>query len=758
MDGKPVHQLPRGGLVDTFLARFAALERRLRMFGPGQQSSWWTILLAVVLLTIGLLFRNLALQSPVMSGDEYAYYASARVLRNVPGLATRDPYLQLVGDPVFLAIGRLFFKLTPNPELLMKVFNALAFASCVLLACILMAALSRNRFPRHAPFVLALLPFSAYSAHFMPESLYALIFLTIAATLVWLLPERPVLGSCVAAFLVAALMLTKPNGAAIFAAVLLTVLALSAAPRNLRMNWSKTLISGGVFVVVAYASEVLLNALIMSKLSWNALLFIGQSYATSLDKALRLASYASMLRGLAVGAAGTFITLLSLAAIPIACLTGWLVSAYSSSASLGPAQTRASRRAYVLVVFAICATLASIAITLLLTAYVGSLVPAELFRLHGRYYAFTFLLLFLGYFALNRNGLRAVTPPGGWRLWALVGLITSLLMIWIQAKYTIYPWDYPELVSTSLWSGPQLLGRSVVGLGIAAYAVLAWKPGFRGVLYPIFLCTVFVVSQYRETAWQVAQANAFGPLSPQGRAMRNLLPEAARSRGVIIGADRYNRMAYFLFGFSSSAHVRQMPPGTQITADQLPSDIEWIMLLDTYDLKIPVQSSLRAGELWIGWLSPASPTVHESVDVWDGKPLIFNFAAGRHPQMLENFGAAHEWGRWASMDGAKIVLPVLISGQVQIQLTGWIEEESLGQRLYLQVGPIAVPLELRTDKGQICEIITVPAPTRTISLRGIAGVDPNPLDEQGAVALAGLKIRKADEAADAACPAFSPIP
>jgi hypothetical protein len=69
-------------------------------------------------------------------------------------------------------------------------------------------------------------------------------------------------------------------------------------------------------------------------------------------------------------------------------------------------------------------------------------------------------------------------------------------------------------------------------------------------------------------------------------------------------------VAYFLFGFSSNAFVRQIPAGEDITADELPPDIDWIILLDDYDLKIPIESALDAGEVWLGWLTRAPPAAH----------------------------------------------------------------------------------------------------------------------------------------------------
>ncbi len=737
--------------------RAAVLARKFARIRVGGRGSLWSVIAAVTAVAIGLLVRAFALPSPILSGDEYAYYASARTLPHVADYVSHDPYLQQVGDPLFVVIGKLFFKLTPFPELLMKLFNVLAFSTAVVLACLVMMALSRNRFPLYAPLLLALLPFSSYSAYFMPESLYTLLFMAVLATLVMIFPRKAALASCLAGCLVAGLMLTKPNGIAIFAAGLLTILSLSVAPRAMRLTWRRTLICSGLFIVSTYLAEVLLNALIMGSVSWSPLLFVGQFYVPVARSALDVSMYVPLLGKIAVNTIGHVASLFFLLAIPLAYLGGWLRSAFSSAASTHrPAPTVPI---YLLVAFTLLATLISLAMTMELTTYVTGPNNPELLRLHGRYYAFVFLPILAAYFILQRRRLYSVSPPGGWRLWGMLGVAASFLMIGVQKVLIIYPVDYPELFSASLWDvgGVRTLAFTTMILGIIAYTIIAWRPKLHVLVYPAFLCIAFAVSQYRVAAWQFTRANEFGPLSAQGRALMTVMPEAERSRGVIISSDRYDRLAYFLFGFSSNAFVKVIPAGSQITDDELPPDIHWIMLLDRYYLQVPVRSSFSAGDVWLGWISPSLPAIHENVVPWNGSPLTFNFADGKNVSMLEDFNAGEHWGAWSAMDGAKIILPVIISGRIQIRMVGWVNPQSSGNQLSLQIGGSSFPVEISTVRGQICEIADIAAPTRIIRLVGIPAVRITPASEPQAVALARIDIRRADDPSSTACRPFVPL-
>src|SRR3954470_15700816 len=76
------------------------------------------VLIGVV--TALVLLRNLILDSPLMAGDEYAYFAAAQMFPDAALRYAGDPYLPQIYSPVFAGLGRALFAVSDRPELLMK--------------------------------------------------------------------------------------------------------------------------------------------------------------------------------------------------------------------------------------------------------------------------------------------------------------------------------------------------------------------------------------------------------------------------------------------------------------------------------------------------------------------------------------------------------------------------------------------------------------------------------------------------------------
>jgi phosphoglycerol transferase len=694
-----------------------------------------------------------------MGGDEYAYYSGARKLPDISLLKSRDPYLQLAPNLVFLGLGKLFFLISRNPDLLMKVFNGVAFSMSVLLVCIILYRLTQGRFPLYAPVIISLLPFSAFSAYFMPETLYALIFLSLALVVIFLIPKYDLLAVCIGGILSAALVLTKPHGISVFVATLLTILSLFLLPVTLRLGWRRAPTLVGLFVLSAYVSEIVLSWAITSNLSWNPLLFVGSGYKDILDESVGVLFSSGLFAKIGQNAVGHIIVLLFICAIPLAYFWGWLRSIFSRTGLSTTFQTIEFRRIHILVVFTLLATLATIAMTVNFAVQISQYKPSELVRLHGRYYSYVLFLYILGYFVLQKKSPPALILLGGVRLWGILGLIAAVLMFWVQRAFTIYPWDYPEIFSVSLWggSGTRFLGWAIIVMGIIVYGLISIKPKLHLILFPVFILILFLASNYMTIEWQFARSERVGLLAIQGRALRDLIPETERDRGTIIGSDRYGIMSYFLFGFSSDAWVRVIPEGESITLDMLPPDTDWVILLDNYDLNIPIKSLMSTGEVWLGWLSPNSPAIHERMELWEGKPLQFTFGTGEITHMLDQFNEPETWGAWSATDGARILLPVMISGKVRIEIVGWINPESSAQQLHLLVGSTSVPVEFGTNKGKSCMIIDLLEPAQIITLRGIDPFRQNPQARPLAVALVELKIYRAGDVPREACSPWVPL-
>ena len=297
------------------------------------------------------------------------------------------------------------------------------------------------------------------------------------------------------------------------------------------------------------------------------------------------------------------------------------------------------------------------------------------------------------------------------------------------------------------------MGWPVILMGCIVYLLISIRPRLHLILFPVFILVLFSASSYSVIKWQFAHSRNIdvGPLSIQGRALRDILPDSERSRGLIIGSSRYGKMSYFLFGFSSDARVLDVPAGESITSDMISPDTDWVILLDHYDVNIPIKSSMSTGNVWLGWLSPNPASFDESVDLWDGKPLHFKFSTGESTYMLDQFNEPEAWGAWSATDGARILLPVIISGKVRVEIDGWINPLSSTHKLNLLVGSTSVPVPLVTDRGTSCMVIDLTDPAQVITLRGVKPFHQNSWEPLQAVALAELNIFRESDASGEAC-------
>jgi hypothetical protein len=116
-----------------------------------------------------------------MAGDEYAYFAAAQTFPDSAERYANDPYLPRIYSPVFAGYGWTLFSLSPRPELVLKALNTVLFALTTLLFLHLVRKLGGVSASPMSAAVFLLLPISAFTAYFIPETTYAFIF----ALLTW---------------------------------------------------------------------------------------------------------------------------------------------------------------------------------------------------------------------------------------------------------------------------------------------------------------------------------------------------------------------------------------------------------------------------------------------------------------------------------------------------------------------------------------------------------------------------------------------
>jgi phosphoglycerol transferase len=552
-------------------------------------------LFAIVLAI--LLIRNLALGSPVMPGDEYAYFSAGQTFPNPAARFESDPYLPRVYSPVFAAYTSLFFALSNRPEIPLKLFNTILFGLSVLLSVRLLNAIREPGTSRTAPVVFLLLPTSAYTAYFMPESAYALLFMLLSVCLVVLVPARAVMGAAACGAVVGAMLLVKPHAVALVVAVTFALASLLVAPAPLRPERRQAVAALAAFIVAAYAVMVCLNGVLTGTVRLHPLLFVGEIYQPYLAQGVSLATWLGRVRQMVVILGGHVIVFCALLALPLSTGAALLSSLYRGRSGVSPGEVLRERRLFLLICFAGSVAASTLAMTTNFTASAAQTLPTEHLRIHGRYYSFIFPLFLVLYFAAVDRVARRGWPI---RSGAAVGCIAATLLVWLQSKRIINPYDYPEAFAFSAWhGGPRgavadaLLSYTAIAAAFAGYAFILWRGRRAAVAYPALLVTVFAISSVSVTAWQRAVSNDTATLRDDARALDDMIRPDEQDRGLVVGSEWNGPIAYFMFNFGSSARVLVSPPDASIPASALPAEARWVVLLGGYHVTFPAGESVR---------------------------------------------------------------------------------------------------------------------------------------------------------------------
>ena len=328
----------------------------------GDKARCVAVLLTIV--TTLLLVRNLALESPLMSGDEYAYFAAAQTFPDSAERYASDQYLPRIYSPVFAAYGRTFFSLSDRPELLLKALNTICFALTTLLFLRLVKALGGVNASPVCAAVFLLLPISTYTAYFMPETTYAFLFALLTWAVVYLLPTHLFTGTMLSGALVGTMLLVKPHALAVFIAVLLTLGALFMAPPALRPSRRRLLACVALFILSAYVTLAGVNGILTRHLQLHPLMFVGDLYRSYLSQGAMLTSWVGKTRLLFGILCGHLIVFGAVLAPPAALGAAHMRRLYVKQPSAVAADSSRDGRLFALICFTASATLLTVGMTI----------------------------------------------------------------------------------------------------------------------------------------------------------------------------------------------------------------------------------------------------------------------------------------------------------------------------------------------------------------------------------------------------------
>jgi len=564
-----------------------------------------------VLAVVGslILARNLLLESPLMAGDEYGYFAPVQTFPNLSERFAVDPYLPRYYSPLFSAYGAALAIVSSRPELLLKALNTAGFIAVVLLFLALIRRLDPTRATAPTAMVFALLPNSAYTAYVMPEMMYTLLFAALTWFVVIALATRIQTAAVLSGVVVGAMLLVKPHAVALVFAVPLTLGALVIAPPSIRPSRRRVLTSIPLFIVSTYATLVCMNGLIAGRLELSPFAFVGTVYQGYFSGGFSAASWLGHSRELLSIVGGHAIVLAALVAPAAALAAAELHRLYTTRETVDSAM----RTRFLLIVFTVAATLITVAMTVNFTAQAAQREPAYHFRLHGRYYSFVLPLYLAIFFGLEGH------QRGVWwrRTGALVGVVAAVLLAYLESHRTLYPFDYPEAFVFSSWHGGLRSGLAAIGanaltqagiaFAIVGYAAMLWRSKSVARWYPMLLIALFAVSNVRVSGWQWTNSTDNSGIRADARSMRQIIAPSERNQGLVVGPEWNGPIAYFLFNFNASARVLVRDTGSRITEADLPPGTPWVLLIGRYTPTFPSGASLYTRRVTLIRVKGANP-------------------------------------------------------------------------------------------------------------------------------------------------------
>jgi hypothetical protein len=546
---------------------------------------------AAVLIVGGLiLLRAMVLANPLIVPDEYGYLALSQSYPDPQAYYTHDVYMLRLNNMGFLAIGHLMFAVSDAPESLLELVNTLCFMLACLLVLKLMASMADEPVRGGSWLAVLLFPYSCFTANFMPESVYMLVFWTMACTIVLGVPKHPLVGSAVAGVLCAALFLVKAHAIALVPALVAgtSIAAFAGTGWRVRAGIAATLVSAASF----YLGVVGLFFVLGGPLEWSLLQLVSGVYRPHLEGALSLDAHVLALGARVTGANLVLLAGLFAPAVLALCWRGALVAFRAwRTRSLTDAETR--------VVATLAFTIAAMAGLLAMVAkFTADTASRDGMRIWGRYYGFAVPLLLVGYamgipqlIGLGRRGTRALGLAG----------LGSVAAVWLVSRSClIYPWDDPMNFAFSGWDGRTIVPRLSMAILIAFYASMLVPLRRWVAAYPYALCAVFVLGQLATLGWQKPWSDAMAQKVASGRALRALVPPDELDAGLVVGAHRYHAFSAVLFGLRAPAHVLELPSGAVLDAAVVPADASWVAIFDDYDVRLRFREVFRGRGFLIG--------------------------------------------------------------------------------------------------------------------------------------------------------------
>lgn len=555
-------------------------------------------MLALVLSVPLQFMRALSIPSPIYGGDEYAYFASGLFKDNLAELWQRDPGLQQIVNPLYLAIVNWSAQFFDDPAVVVRMLDVSGYLGMIAFAGYYVARHAGGRHALMFVLIASLLPSLGYAAAVMPEVLFYGTAVSAVLCLSNAVIERPWAGAMAAGSLTIVAFFLKPHATSFLVGIIAAQIVMTALFLIRRERWIDAAASIPIYIVSAYVSFIVLNLVLLHSVQLNPLGLLGNLYTGIASSTLNSAGggLSMILYYFAANAAGVLLFFFPF--VVVILLHG--VEIFRRHREGAPLDLDALN----LMVLIITVGGATILMVSMFTYSSGTRSPFEAYRIHGRYYAHLLILILIGGLSV-RDWRRLLARPlfsetgwlDGYRLIGIGWLICIPIFLTLIWQFHVYPWDNPELYplhrnELSAWKSSDHVTFFAAAVPfVLALAALAFVAQSRRVVMWLSaaVLAIFAMGTISNIRFQQAVITNNRILTEAGRFARDQFPSSSDSNVLVVGTDRYGAMAYLLFGMKCRCHVRSMPEGSQLTRSDLPAGVRMIFAVRSYPLDFPAE-------------------------------------------------------------------------------------------------------------------------------------------------------------------------
>jgi len=695
--------------------------RRLSSF----ESNWSTATILIFVVGLGTFIRNLAVNYPLIFGDEGIFLIRAKYAGQ-PQMLLGDELAAWVPNSLYLWVNHPIFFLGANYAIGARLINVLFLViSLVILYAIASMFVSSWKAAWQFSAV-GIGPMGVYTAFVMPETMFMCAFLCLAFILIRHSHDHPVYTGFLSGIVLGAASLIKPHGLLLIPVVLFALLILKlSVPEWCR--WTTCGFAAAAVVGSAFTTIELLDYLTLGQFGFS----LGPTYTTLVNKSSAAWSIAPILYVMG----GHVALVLSFYALPALVILMALLRGTVVTRSLSE---RIKLR--MLLIFAVSTGSLLLITTSKFTVSVVGLSPYEqLNRVHVRYYFFVLPLLIVLFLAVYEQ----LDWQGPWVKNVFRGgciamcAFTAFCILVLDRHYSIFFPDFPD----GFWftMNPNI-GRWVV-LGCTCGTLLAYA--WRRMSSVVFLCTfgfVSIVGNYYISRFVIQ------PPTVTDRAaavFEKIIGKERLDAGTVFDTEPGDGEVYrLLFDLPAAYHLKVVTNQGPITPDLLLEKQEWALVTSARQVTFPYAESLVFGRyhLYLRGAQPSSTASVRQTELAPSDPFLTGACTGGQ---LIGFQQPESWGVWSAEDPARIVLSREVRGRFTLHLAG----SALGkepQVLQVQMDKSVKTVVLRAEPTTSQLDFDLPAPVKAIVFRGITPKSPSELGISADVRRLGFAIDKLD--------------